>query len=71
MLVWFGLLGPIVDTLENGTLLLADELDASLLPGLTQQIVRLFQNPTTNPNRLGSSQTWPRILSNSDRSCCL
>ena len=50
-LVWLGLLGPVMDALENGTVLLADELDASLHPVLVERLVRLFQDPRTNPNR--------------------
>jgi predicted ATPase len=50
-LEWLGLLAPIVDALEHGSVLLADELDASLHPVLAQQLIRLFQNPITNPPR--------------------
>jgi hypothetical protein len=49
-LVWFGLVGPVVSTLVGGTTLLADELDASLHPALVEQLIRLFQNPDTNPH---------------------
>jgi hypothetical protein len=49
--IWFGLVGTIVQSLVNGSVLLADELDASLHPLLVRQIVRLFQDPNTNPNR--------------------
>jgi uncharacterized protein len=50
-LVWFGLVGPVVDALSEGSVLLADELDASLHPALVEQLVRLFQDPETNPHR--------------------
>lgn len=50
-LVWFGLVGPVVDVLADGAVLLADELDASLHPGLVAELVRLFQDPATNPRR--------------------
>jgi uncharacterized protein len=50
-LVWFGLVGPIVDALADGSILLADELDASLHPALVEQLVALFQRPETNPRR--------------------
>jgi len=50
-MVWLGLVGPIVDTLSRGSVLLADELDSSLHPALTAQVVRLFQDPETNPRR--------------------
>ena len=50
-LVWFGLVGPVVDALSRGAVLLADELDASLHPNLVDQLVRMFQSEETNPNR--------------------
>lgn len=49
-LVWFGLVGPVIDSLEDGTVLLIDELDASLHPMLVDQLVRLYQDPDSNPN---------------------
>ncbi|MHB1090694.1 MAG: AAA family ATPase, partial [Ilumatobacteraceae bacterium] len=49
-LVWFGLIGPVVDSLARGSVFLADELDASLHPILANQLVRLFQSPKTNPH---------------------
>ena len=49
-MVWFGLVGPVIESLAAGTVLLADELDASLHPDLVAQLVRLYQNPQTNPN---------------------
>lgn len=50
-LVWFGLVGPVIDALADGSVLLADELDASLHPALVNQLIRLFQQPETNPRR--------------------
>jgi len=49
--VWLGLVGPLLDALENGAVFLADELDSSLHPSLVREVVRLFQNPKSNPNR--------------------
>ncbi len=49
--VWFGLIGPVVQALETGSVFLADELDASLHPALAAELVRLFQDPNTNPRR--------------------
>lgn len=49
--VWLGLVGPIVEALADGSVLLADELDASLHPDLVAQVVGLFQNPESNPRR--------------------
>lgn len=48
-LVWFGIIGPVLQALELGSMLLVDELDASLHPDLVERLVRLFQSPETNP----------------------
>jgi uncharacterized protein len=48
-LVWFGLVGPVVDALATGAVLLADELDASLHPALVAQLVKVFQSSESNP----------------------
>ena len=50
--VWLGLMASVVEALDSGSVLLADELDASLHPSLVAQVVRLFQSPDTN--RLGA-----------------
>ena len=50
-LVWFGLVGSVIEALAQGTVLLADELDASLHPNLVRQLIHLFQNPQTNPRQ--------------------
>jgi AAA15 family ATPase/GTPase len=42
--------GPIFDTLLSGKILIVDELDAKLHPLITIRIVKLFNNPATNPN---------------------
>lgn len=49
--VWFGLIGPVVKALQAGSVFLADELDASLHPALVSELIRLFQDPETNPRR--------------------
>ena len=49
--VWFGLIGPVIQALESGSVFLADELDASLHPALVAELVRLFQDSETNPRR--------------------
>jgi hypothetical protein len=48
-LVWVGLIGPVIDALDAGSVLLADELDASLHPLLVERIIDLFQDRSTNP----------------------
>lgn len=40
---------PLLDVLEQGSVIFVDELEANLHPGLTGLIVRLFQNPLANP----------------------
>jgi uncharacterized protein len=49
-LVWLGLVGPVVEALASGRVLLADELEASLHPALVTQLVKAFQDSESNPN---------------------
>lgn len=42
--------GTIFDTLQNGKILIVDELDSKLHPLITIQIIKLFHSPETNPN---------------------
>ena len=46
----FGLLGPALEALRQGQVLLFDEADASLHPRLSARLLELFQDPQTNPN---------------------
>lgn len=48
--VWVSLIGVVLRALDRGSVLLVDELDASLHPLLVDQLVELFQNPSTNPH---------------------
>ena len=48
-MVWVGLIGPVLDALDGGHVLLADELDASLHPYLVSLLVEMFQDPELNP----------------------
>ena len=41
--------GPIFDTLLLGRILIIDEFDAKLHPLITTQLIKLFNNPKTNP----------------------
>jgi len=43
------LLGPIYDVLQEGAVLIMDELDTSLHAYITRELVHLFNNPKTNP----------------------
>ncbi|MGH3165277.1 MAG: AAA family ATPase, partial [Trebonia sp.] len=47
--VWFALIGPILDALNDGGMLMIDEIDASLHPRLTAEILRIFSDPKRNP----------------------
>lgn len=47
---FFALTGPILDTLENGYVLIIDELDSRLHPNLVCKIVNLFNSKENNPN---------------------
>jgi uncharacterized protein len=47
---FFDELGPMVDTLENGKVLVIDELNSRLHPHLCKFIIDLFHSPKTNPN---------------------
>ncbi|MFF0574061.1 AAA family ATPase [Streptosporangium saharense] len=46
---WFAFLGPMLTVLEEGSVLLVDELDSSLHPTLAAEVVRVFQDPVSNP----------------------
>lgn len=47
--MWLALVGLCLQVLDEGALLLVDELDASLHPRLVQKFIGLFQNERTNP----------------------
>ncbi|MBW4719462.1 AAA family ATPase [Saccharothrix obliqua] len=46
---WYRLIGPVLSALRLGSPLLFDELDASLHPTLSAQLIRLFHDRVTNP----------------------
>lgn len=46
----FDMSGPLFDTLSTGSTLIVDELDAKMHPLISQQIIRLFLSPATNPH---------------------
>jgi AAA15 family ATPase/GTPase len=46
----FALTGPLFDILENGSVLIVDELNRGLHPLLVRALVALFQNPENNPH---------------------
>lgn len=45
---FFAMSAPIIDTLQNGKVLIIDELDASLHPILTQHLIKFFQDKAIN-----------------------
>lgn len=45
---WFRLIGPTLEALATGNVLLFDEIDASLHPRLSARLLELFQDPATN-----------------------
>jgi hypothetical protein len=47
--IWFALIGPVLHALRSGQILLFDEIDASLHPRLSAHLLKLFQDPVTNP----------------------
>lgn len=48
--VWFSMIGVILDALSTGSVLVIDELDGSLHPTMVREVVRIFQEPDTNPH---------------------
>jgi len=48
---FLALLGPVLQRLRTGGVLIVDELDTSLHPRLVTEVVRLFQTPETNPRQ--------------------
>lgn len=49
-LAWIGLIVPILEILDRGSVLMIDELDSSLHPDLVAVVINLFQDPATNPH---------------------
>lgn len=47
---WFRLIGPVLAALERGSVLVFDELDASLHPVLSAQLLKFFRDPSINGN---------------------
>lgn len=46
---WFAFIGPMLEALDAGALLLIDELDACLHPLLAAEVVRTFRSEKANP----------------------
>lgn len=42
--------GLILDALDEGSVIIVDEFEKNLHPVITQYLIKLFQNPVTNPN---------------------
>ncbi|MGD0898397.1 MAG: ATP-binding protein [Thermoguttaceae bacterium] len=46
---FFALVGPVLQALDEGHLLVVDELDCSMHPQLTYKLVEMFHSPEANP----------------------
>ena len=46
-----GLADAVIDALDNGSLLLVDELGSNIHPRIARRLVKWFQNSETNPNK--------------------
>ena len=46
---FFALIGPVLEALDEGHLLVVDELDCSMHPQLTYKLVEMFHSPEANP----------------------
>jgi uncharacterized protein len=46
---WFNLIGPVLHALQAGSIMIFDELDASLHPTLSAELLRIFHSPDLNP----------------------
>jgi uncharacterized protein len=64
---FIALSGPIMHTLEEGSILLVDEFEARLHPRLTQAIVDLFQSPVNKKNAQLIFATHDVTLMDSER----
>lgn len=49
-MAYFSLLGPAIEALKDGSTLFIDEIDASLHPLLAIQLIRVFNDPSSNRN---------------------
>lgn len=48
---FFALTGPIIKSLEDGEILVVDEMDSKIHPNLVCKLAALFNSATTNPNK--------------------
>lgn len=46
---WYALIGPVLSALSTSSVLLVDEIDASLHPRLSARLLELFSDPEINP----------------------
>ena len=46
---FFGVIGPVLDAIDNGSVLVVDELDCSMHPHLTRKLVEMFHSKELNP----------------------
>ena len=50
-MAWFNLMGPVLESLENGSVLVIDELDAKLHPVLSAKLLGLFESEEINKKK--------------------
>ena len=55
-LVWLSLIGPLIQALDDGNIILIDELDSSLHSDLVSRVITMFQDP--NINRHGAQMIF-------------
>ncbi|MCO8276823.1 ATP-binding protein [Actinoplanes sp. TRM 88003] len=46
---WFHMIGPVLNALRDGSIIVFDELDASLHPTVSAELLKFFHSPTLNP----------------------
>jgi len=46
---WFQMIGPVLNALRYGSMMVFDELDASLHPTVSAELLKFFHSPTLNP----------------------
>lgn len=47
---WFQMIGPVLNALRHGSIMVFDELDARLHPTVSAELLKIFHSPALNPN---------------------
>ncbi|GAA4972270.1 AAA family ATPase [Actinoplanes utahensis] len=48
--IWFQMIGPVLNALQRGSIIAFDELDASLHPTVSAELLKIFGSKTLNPH---------------------